>query len=163
MCGRVTQQLRSMSHVRTYKERHHPHPTPPHPPNSCVACHMCARVTQQLRSMPHVCKSHATVGKACQPTCHMCARDTQQLRSMSRVCTCKERHHPHTPPHPQPTRKSSRRNLGPSKPLILTSWDIQVLQLCIISFAAAMLEPFIALEPSELNSLSHIKKQGFPP
>ena len=36
------QQLRSMSHVCKCKERHHPQPTPPHHPSSCVACHMCA-------------------------------------------------------------------------------------------------------------------------
>ena len=29
MCARATQQLRSISHVCTCKERHHPHPTPP--------------------------------------------------------------------------------------------------------------------------------------
>ena len=125
------QQLRSMSHVYKCKERHHPQPTPPHHPSSCVACHMCASAKnviipnpptpppQQLRSMSHVykCKErhHPQPTPPHHPSscvaCHMCASaknviipnpptpPPQQLRSMSHVCKCKERHHPQ-PTHP---------------------------------------------------------------
>ena len=59
-------QLRSTSHVCKCKERHHPQPTPPHHPSSCVACHMCATAKNVIiPNPPH----HPSSCVAC----HMCA------------------------------------------------------------------------------------------
>ena len=89
------------------KERHHPQPTPPHHPSSCVACHMCASAKNVIiPNPPHP----TTPAVAYHVTCVQVQRTSsspthptpppQQLRSMSHVCKCKERHHPQpTPPH----------------------------------------------------------------
>ena len=72
----------SAKRVAFPNERHHPHPTPPHHPISCVACHMCASANE--RHHPHPTPPHHPISCV---ACHMCA-------------SANERHHPHpTPPH----------------------------------------------------------------
>ena len=78
--------LRSIDHVCKSEERHHPHPTPPHP---------TPRETSRVRSIKHVCK--------CKVRHHPHPTPPHDLRSIDHVCKSEERHHPHpTPPHPTP-------------------------------------------------------------